>query len=238
MHERTHGWSAKVPWQGQGRANEHMANTKASGDNNSIADFANSATKSGAAVPAGRLLRRTEAARMLGVSKSTLRRMEGDALTPVVGPRNVHLFQEEEIRAVVVTRRAHLEVGPAAGDVAAEAFALFDAGVHVVDAVKQLRVPPDVVERLHATWARLRNLMILSVEARSEINTLLLGWDDRSLRTEAEVVGFLKKWMHEDSFRRCSECRAEMASFCRVCAKRWGLTAAREHLAAERARKL
>jgi hypothetical protein len=64
-----------------------MANTKAAGDHNSIGEFANSATNSGAAVPAGRLLRRTEAARMLGVSKSTLRRMEGDALTPVVGPR-------------------------------------------------------------------------------------------------------------------------------------------------------
>ena len=76
-----------MPWQGQGRANEHMANTKASGDHNSIDNFVNSATNSGAAVPAGRLLRRTEAARMLGVSKSTLRRMEGDALTPVVGPR-------------------------------------------------------------------------------------------------------------------------------------------------------
>jgi hypothetical protein len=215
-----------------------MANTKASGDHNSIDYFANSAANSGAAVPAGRLLRRTEAARMLGVSKSTLRRMEGDALTPVVGPRNVHLFQEEEVRAVVVTRRSHLEAQPAAGDVAAEAFALFDAGVHVVDAVKQLRVGPELIERLYATWARLRGLMVLSVEARSEINTLLLGWDDHSLRTDADVVASLRKWMLEESVRRCSDCRSEMATFCRVCAKRWGLAAAREHLAAERARKL
>ncbi len=175
---------------------------------------------------------------MLGVSKSTLRRMEGSALTPVVGPKNVHLFQEEEVRAVIVTRRASIETQTAGGDVAAEAFALFDAGVDVVDAVKQLRVGPDVIERLHATWARLRGLMVLSVEARSEINTLLLGWDDRSLKTEADVLAFLKKWMLDESFRRCSECRTEMAGFCRSCAKRWGLTAAREHLAAERVRKL
>lgn len=44
------------------------------------------ATQSGAApdaaVPPGKLLKRTQAARILGVSKSTLRRMEGDALTP------------------------------------------------------------------------------------------------------------------------------------------------------------
>lgn len=227
-----------MPWQGQGRANKHMAKTTASDDHNSIDNFANSATNSGAAVPAGRLLRRTEAARMLGVSKSTLRRMEGDALTPVVGPRNVHLFQEEEIRAVIVTRRAHLEDGPAAGDIAAEAFALFDAGVHVVDAVKQLRVGPELAERLHSTWARLRGLLVVSAEGRSGITSLVRGWDDGSLKTEADVLAFLRKWMLDDSFRHCSECRTEMAGFCRSCAKRWGLAAAREHLAAERARKL
>lgn len=175
---------------------------------------------------------------MLGVSKSTLRRMEGETLTPVVGPRNVHLFQEEEVRAVIVTRRAYLESGPAAGDIAAEAFALFDAGVHVVDAVKQLRVGPEVVERLHATWARLRGLLVLSAEGRAAINSTVRGWDDGSLKTEGDVLAFLKKWMIDESFRHCSECRTEMASFCRVCAKRWGIVAAREHLAAERVRKL
>jgi hypothetical protein len=175
---------------------------------------------------------------MLGVSKSTLRRMEGTSLTPVVGPRNVHLFQEEEVRAIVVTRRAHLDTQPAAGDIAAESFALFDAGVHVVDAVKQLRVAPDIIERLHATWVRLRSQMILSVEARSEITKLLVGWDDRSLRTEADVLASLRKLTRDESIRHCSECRREMAAFCRVCAKRWGLAAAREHLVEERARKL
>lgn len=215
-----------------------MANDASSNDHVSVEEFENSAGKGAATVSAGKLLRRTEAARMLGVSKSTLRRMEGTSLTPVVGPKNVHLFQEEEVRAIVVTRRAHLDTQPATGDIAAQAFGLFDAGVHVVDAVKQLRVAPDVVERLHATWARLRSLMVLSVEARSEINTLLLGWDDHSLRTEADVVAFLKKWMHDESFRRCSDCRAEMAAFCRGCAKKWGLAAAKEHLVAERARKL
>ena len=58
----------------------------------------------GTTAPPGKLLGRAQAARMLGVSKSTLRRMEGEALTPVVGPKNVRLFHEEEIRSVVVTR--------------------------------------------------------------------------------------------------------------------------------------
>jgi hypothetical protein len=215
-----------------------MANDMGSNDGLSIEEFANPEGKRAATVPAGKLLRRTEAARMLGVSKSTLRRMEGTSLTPVVGPKNVHLFQEEEVRAIVVTRHSHLYTQPATGDIAAEAFSLFDAGIHVVDSVKQLRVPPEVVERLHATWVRLRSQMILSVEARSEITKLLVGWDDRSLRTEADVVAALQKLIHDESIRHCSECRREMAAFCRVCAKRWGLAAAREHLVEERARKL
>lgn len=210
----------------------------ASNDRLSIDEFENPDVTQAATVPHGKLLRRTEAARMLGVSKSTLRRMEGTSLTPVVGPKNVHLFQEEEVRAIVVTRRARLDTQQATGDVAAEAFALFDAGVHVVDAIKQLRVSPETIERLHATWARLRGMLLLSAEGRSEINTVMLGWDNHSLKTEADVIAFLKKWMHEECFRRCSDCKSEMAMFCRVCAKRWGLGAAREDLAVERASKL
>ncbi|HKY39227.1 MAG TPA: hypothetical protein VJN18_24990 [Polyangiaceae bacterium] len=164
--------------------------------------------------------------------------MEGTALTPVVGPKNVHLFQEEEVRAIVVTRRAHVTMSTNAGDVAADAFALFDDGVHVVDAVKQLRVAPDVIESLYERWARLRSLLILSAETRSEIATVLMGWDDKSLKTAADVVTFLKQWMIDESCRSCAECRTEMAVFCRGCAKRWGLTAARAQAVEQRARKV
>lgn len=188
--------------------------------------------------PSGKLLRRTEAARLLGVSKSTVRRMEGTALTPVVGPKNVHLFQEEEVRAIVVTRRAHVAMPTNAGDVAADAFALFDDGFHVVDVVKQLRVSPDIIETLYERWARLRSMLVLSAEVRSDIATVLMGWDDKSLKTAADVVTFLKRWMIDESCRTCAECRGEMAAFCRGCAKRWGLAAARQQAAESRARTL
>jgi hypothetical protein len=215
-----------------------MASKPDSGDHISHGVFANSGEREQVTAPAGKLLRRTEAARMLGVSKSTLRRMEGTTLTPVVGPKNVHLFQEEEVRSVIVTRRSRVDTQASNGDVAADTFALFDAGVDVVETVKQLRVAPDVIEALYERWAKLRAMLILSAQARSEITTILLGWDDRSLKTEADVVAFVKKWTIDESMRRCSDCRGEMATFCRACAKRWGLTAARGQLDAERARKL
>jgi hypothetical protein len=164
--------------------------------------------------------------------------MEGTALTPVVGPKNVHLFQEEGVRAVIVTRRAHVGVQANSGDVAADAFALFDAGVDVVNVVKQLRVSPDVIEPLYERWVQLRSMLILSAEARSEIATVLMGWDDKSLKTAADVVTFLTRWMIDESCRACSECRTEMAAFCRSCATRWGLAAAREQAAEAKARKL
>ncbi|MES1185096.1 MAG: hypothetical protein ABUL60_14885 [Myxococcales bacterium] len=208
-------------------------------DADSREEIGNFAAQKPATLPAdGKLLRRTEAARLLGVSKSTLRRMEGTALTPVVGPRNVHLFQEEEVRAVVVTRRAHLDTQASSGGIAADAFTLFDAGLHVVDAVKQLRVSPDVIEGLYERWARLRSMLILSAETRSEIATVLMGWDDKSLQTAPDVLAFLKRWMIDESCRSCSECRTEMAAFCRTCAKRWGLATAREQTAAGKARSL
>ena len=121
---------------------------------------------------------------------------------------------------------------------AADAFALFDAGVHVVDAVKQLRVSPDVIEGLYERWARLRSMLILSAEVRSEITTVLMGWDDKSLKTAADVVTFLKRWMIDESCRSCAECRAEMAVFCRSCAKRWGVATARTQAAEKRGTKL
>ena len=81
---------------------------------------------------------------MLGVSKSTLRRMEGTELQPTIGPHNVRMFHEEEIRAVVVTRRGRVDAGSDAGELAAEAFELFDNGLDVVETVKQLRAAPEL----------------------------------------------------------------------------------------------
>ena len=115
---------------------------------------------------------------------------------------------------------------------------MFDNGVGIVDAVKQLRAAPEVMESLYLQWARLRQNLLLSVEARSAICTTLMGWDDGSLKTEADVVAFLKKWIMTESVRQRWQCKSESACFCRECAKRWGLGEARDQAAQARARKL
>lgn len=196
-------------------------------------------TESGRPVPGtGKLLRRAEAAKLLGVSKSTLRRMEGEVLTPVVGPKNVRLFHEEEIRSVVVTRRAGISSQRGDDEVAAAAFTAFDENVHPVDVVKQLELDPDLVESLHARWAHMRGLLVLSRDARSNVQTLLTGWDSGEIRTADDLCAFLRKWVTDESIRTCWECKEEAACFCRKCAREWGLRAAQTEIGERRARRL
>src|ERR1700690_2062562 len=100
----------------------------------------------------GKFLKRSEAARLLGVSVSTLRRKEGDIIQPVVDADGVHRFAESELRAVMVTvrhRQAVASMGPSAGDTAAEVFTLLDEHLHPAEIVKRLRLPPDIVMALH-----------------------------------------------------------------------------------------
>lgn len=195
--------------------------------------------RAAAAVSSGRLLGRAEAARILGVSKSTLRRMEGERLEPVVGPRNVRLFHEEQVQSLVVTRRSSIGEGRTPGDVAADAFDLFDRNVHPVDVVKQLRIAPDFIESLHRQWARLRGLLILSSEAATSMRNMLCeGTSAPVPLDETALLAIFRTWIQEQSLRQCEQCRNESAAFCRACAKRWGTGAAKRDMTIERLRRL
>jgi hypothetical protein len=87
--------------------------------------------------------------------------MEGTRLHPATGPDGVHLFDEAEVEAAVVTYRgirARNAANPkqSDGEIAAAAFELFDGGTSLVEVVKQLQVAPDRVAALHRAWASLR----------------------------------------------------------------------------------
>lgn len=192
-----------------------------------------------AAAPSGKLLGRAQAARLLGVSKSTLRRMEGASLEPVLGPRNVRLFHEEQIQSLLVTRRSEVAGGRPDGELAAETFELFDAGVHPVDVVKKLRVDPDLIESLHQRWARLRAMLVLST---SGVQSLCLSLSEAEViaapKSESELLGLVTKWVQEMSLRECTQCNKNPAAFCRECAKAWGVRAVRQETAMRRSNRL
>lgn len=84
------------------------------------------------------------------MSVPTLRRMEAtNMLRPMVGPHGAHLYDADEVEALAQARiAAGTKTRKPLGEIAAEAFTLFEQGYSVQDAVKKLRQSPDLIRRL------------------------------------------------------------------------------------------
>jgi hypothetical protein len=125
-------------------------------------DAENAAERAADIVPRGKLTR-AEVARRLGVSVTTLRRMEGTKLHPTKRADGVHVFDETEVESVMVTyrqvrsrtTRATTEVD---GTIAAQAFEYFDQRVPVSEVVKRLEIAPERAAALQLAWSRLNRI--------------------------------------------------------------------------------
>lgn len=84
----------------------------------------------------------------------------------------------------------------------------------------------------------MRAMLVLSSEARSTIQRILMGWDSGEIRTADDLCKFLRKWVADESMRTCRECQREAACFCRNCAKVWGMRATQTELGEREARRL
>jgi hypothetical protein len=174
------------------------------------------------AVPPGRLTR-SQVARRLGVSVTTLRRMEGADLHPETGPRGVRLFDATEVEAAFVKiRTSHREtVEGADGETAAQVFTLLDDGLNPVEVVKRTRIGPDLVEHLQTQWVRLRRALVLPPDVRSRLETALFGEGctgpgDWILKTAGDVESALSRAAEPTE---CAMCHKVAAMLCRSCAK-------------------
>jgi hypothetical protein len=182
-----------------------------------------SGTRQGGTLPSGRLTR-SKAARRLGVSVTTLRRMEGDLLHPEKGPGGVHLFDVSEVEAAFVKVRSSRQGTFAAdGEIAAEVFALLDDGLNPVDVVRRMRVSPEVVEHLQTQWVRMRRAVLLPPEARTRLEDALLGETDTgvdrwALKTAEDVEAALTA---AAAPTECARCHENPAFLCRRCAKEY-----------------
>jgi hypothetical protein len=108
----------------------------------------------GQSAPAKALVTTSQAARIAGVSASTIVRNR-DELGAVAGPKGVYLFDERTVRERITTiRRRHgmATLGPTTGDVASAVFAALRDGMHARDIVIEQRVAPDVVIELKKTY--------------------------------------------------------------------------------------
>lgn len=176
--------------------------------------------------PSGKRLTRSQVARRLGLSLSTVRRMEGVQLKPIVGERGVRYFEETEIQAVLVrVRRTRMPDDERAdGTLAAAAFALFRNGADVVAVVTELREPPETIERLFEQWNRLRGTILLDAKSLAvlagDLNASKLT-DEKSLLS---AVAEFKK----SAELQCLLCDREPAHWCRSCAQEAARAEARE----------
>ena len=174
----------------------------------------------------GKLVKRAEAARMLGMSVSTLRRREGDVLKPIVGPNGVHLFDETEVRAVMVTVRGRAglsALGPSSGETAAEVFTLLDEGAHPVEIVKRLCLAPDVVIALLDQWTEMRGGFTVSARQAIELRRLCRA---NTKANAAAALSDLRQRIHGLTQMRagsaqCFSCTDMTASICEVCVVRF-----------------
>jgi hypothetical protein len=182
------------------------------------------------ATPPGRLTR-SQAARRLGVSVTTLRRMEGGVLHPEKGPGDVRLFDVSEVEAAFLRiRSSRPGITVADGEVAAEVFGLLDDGLNPVDVVKRTHVAPDIVEQLQVQWARMRRALLLSPEARERVEVALLGVGASSadgwvFKTAADLEVAIADAATPTG---CARCGKNSASLCRGCAKEYGLRTSAE----------
>lgn len=170
----------------------------------------------------GKLLKRTEAARLLGMSVSTLRRREGEVLNPIVGEGGVHLFDEAEVRAVMITMRgksALAAMGPSSGLIASEVFTLLDEDVHPVEIVKRLRLAPEVVTALRKQWIEMRGGFTVSREQTLEFGGIARSGAPStavaalaSIRRRVETLTRMRS-----GSARCDACYDSTASMCEAC---------------------
>jgi hypothetical protein len=143
-------------------------------------------------------LRRREAAQYIGVSESTLRRLEGTVLHPTV-ENGVHLLLA-------------LRLDDASGvRIAAAAFEAFDRKLGPVEVVKLLRIPPAAARELFHQWANLEGCLVVEGEAFCRIERVL--WINDEVRTSDDLARALEEY----DAGKCLCCKRRPPRFCACC---------------------
>ena len=153
-----------------------------------------------------RYVGRAEAARIIGMSESSLRRRERTNL-PAVVENGVH---RHSVRKLLEYKVEHLSVKPEEpgfdGTIAAAAFEQFDQGLGPADVVRALRVDPRLARDLHHEWADLRGAVVICGKAMVALQEIwwLRDEDDECLVRNGDD---LVKVLQEHKTHTCIGCR-------------------------------
>jgi hypothetical protein len=176
------------------------------------------------------MLTRMQAARIAGVSKSTIRRAEQDGeLATELGPSGEHLIEEAQLRQWLLrntrVKKTKESQDAARGALAAQVFDRFDQGDNPVDVVKAYAYDPDLVERLHTQWARLRGRLVLEAERIDSFTRNLRTLMAVSVEQPIRSAEAFKKWSQAIEDRAvemqklCKRCQRVAPTTCDACAK-------------------
>ena len=105
--------------------------------------------------PRSVLLTRAEAAALLHCSISSIRRLEGDTLHPVVGLDGVHRFDPVDLVRVASERSAITVDASKEGERDARVFEALEDGKRLREIVTTMRLPVDLATKLHAAWLKM-----------------------------------------------------------------------------------
>jgi hypothetical protein len=181
-----------------------------------------------------RMLTRMQAARIAGVSKSTIRRAEQDGeLATELGPSGEHLIDEAQLRQWLLrnarVKKTKESQDAARGALAAQVFDRFDQGDNPVDVVKAYAYDPDRVEHLHAQWARFRGRLVLEAmridSFTRNLRTLMGVSVEEPIRSEEAF----QKWSSAIEDRAaemplCKGCQRVAPTTCDACVQDTRLT--------------
>lgn len=163
------------------------------------------------------LVGRAVAARFLGVSESTVRRLEHTELPPVV-ENGVHRHRLRRLREFGLRRAkggASLPTGGCGGEIAGEAFGLFDEGRGPAEVVRLLRVEPSVARELFREWADLHGTLAIGGVTLSKIERIADLFDGEPVTGEEALLRVLDGIQNESSSCLC--CSRAIPKFCARC---------------------
>jgi hypothetical protein len=143
----------------------------------------------------------------------TLRRREKDVLPPTV-IAGVNYHERSRLNAYKREQESTKRKSEtAAGDDAASAFELFDAGENAAAVVKALHLEPRVVRELHREWANMKGTIVIPREAIERFEDIAIIYDGTPIETGEQLVRLIAQL--EDP--ECLGCKSRAPRFCVGC---------------------
>ena len=161
-----------------------------------------------------RTLTRGKVAKILGMSPSSVLRLDPSVLPAVVDQRGTRHYSEKRVLAYALERAAAGDLsGGGEGAIASAAFERFDRGTSPVDVVKDLKITPRAAGELLAQWADLGGCFVVCGTAAAKIQQLAWACDEIEVKSGNDIVAVLK----QIDKTACSSCERRTPRLCLRC---------------------